>query len=460
VSREEVLPWDSLIERAARAVKKGKCRATYTGVAEFLGIKTETVRSAFRRRGIKGENMADPDSWERAAAPGAEDLGQSDTIEREGDVINISLKNTRIHTLEELVEYAEVDLEEWAVERFTVNSWEMGRKAKVVDLEWEDGRATGSVADSGKMRVEKLFQVKATLVRRVLKLAVEDELRAMKEAAFKQAPLWRPVERKPRGKTGYLLEISIPDAHLGKLAWGKATGHGDYDLKIAHDLYVQALAALLDRTSSFWPDRVLYVVGNDLLHVDNDRNQTNKGTQLESDSRYHKIFRVAREMITQSVERLRQLSPVDIEVVPGNHDLLAAWHLGDSLEAYFHGAKDVEIFNDPTPRKYYQWGKVMLMLTHQATNKRLRDDYPLLMATEQPKMFGDTRFREVHLGDLHQVRLEEQHGVRTRILPSLTAPDQWHSDKGFVGGIRSAEAFVWHREDGLVGTATFSLPDL
>ena len=163
-------------------------------------------------------------------------------------------------------------------------------------------------------------------------------------------------------------------------------------------------------------------------------------------------------MTTRAIERLRELAPVRVIVVPGNHDRLSTWHLGHSLQCYFHNYKDVTIENDPTLRKYYQWGSVMLMFSHEAANKRLRDDYPLLMATEQPKMFGSTRFHEVHIGDIHQVRLEEQHGVRVRVLPSLCPPDEWHSSKGFVGNIPSAECFIWNKVEGLVGTATYSVP--
>lgn len=51
--------------------------------------------------------------------------------ERETSVITrdrwaISLPKTNIHTLDQLVEYCQVDLSEWTIERFVVNKWEMG----------------------------------------------------------------------------------------------------------------------------------------------------------------------------------------------------------------------------------------------------------------------------------------------------------------------------------------------
>ena len=162
-------------------------------------------------------------------------------------------------------------------------------------------------------------------------------------------------------------------------------------------------------------------------------------------------------MTIGAIENLRRIAPVRVVVVPGNHDRLSALHLGDSVQQRFYNYKDVTVENEPSPRKYYQWGDVMLMWAHEAGVKRQREDYPLLMATEQPRMFGATRFHEAHLGDIHQVRLEEQHGVRVRVLPSLCPPDEWHSSKGFVGNIPSAECFIWNRAEGLVGMAVYSV---
>ena len=382
-----------------------------------------------------------------------------ETHEVAGNSWTISLKKTRIHTLDELIKFFEVNTEEWIVERFLVNKWEIGRKDKKQDLTWVNGIMDGHVKDSGTMFVEPLYQVKAWLKRKVLQISVREELDSLKESAKKIATSIKPIiKRTHRKPSGNLMEASIPDLHIGKLAWGRETGWGDYDVRIAESLFDEALGTLLSRTESYSVDRICFVVGNDLLNTNNADGTTAAGTMVTSDSRFHKTFRIAREMTTRAIEQMRRVAPVNVVVVPGNHDRLATWHLGDSLECYYHKCKDVAIENDPTPRKYFQWGDVMLMWSHEAQTGR-RADYPLLMATEQPQMFGATKFREVHTGDLHQVRLEEKHGVRVRILPSLSAADDWHSEHGFVGNIRSAEAYIWNKKEGLIGTATYSVPN-
>jgi hypothetical protein len=124
------------------------------------------------------------------------------------------------------------------------------------------------------------------------------------------------------------------------------------------------------------------------------------------------------------------------------------------LSCYFHKYIDVQVQNEPTYRKYYQFGKVMLLLTHGDKGKR--EDFPLLMATEQPQMWAGTMFREAHTGHIHQTKLQEWHGVRVRVLPALCPADDWHSEEAYVGQLRNAEAYIWNREQGLLSIVFYN----
>ena len=88
----------------------------------------------------------------------------------------------------------------------------------------------------------------------------------------------------------------------------------------------------------------------------------------------------------------------------------------------------------------------------------------MVMAAEAPELWAASDYREFHLGHYHVRRetkylpVNEVGGVRLRILPSLSKADDWHYQKGYVAGIRAAEAYLWHPQKGL--TAQFSwLPD-
>lgn len=354
-----------------------------------------------------------------------------------GDSWQISLPKTTVGTVEELLDKFDVDQDVWEVERFVVNAWGMGAKDAV-----------------GELQTTQLYQVKAWLKRKAQsKIAIVSEINALKEEAKQAARVYTKIDRPLL--TNNMLEINIPDLHIGKLGWTPETGGDHYDVKIAQRMFEEALDVLLARTSAIQYEKILFVVGNDLLHTDTKQGTTQSGTPMDTDGRYHKSFLKARKMMTNAIERCRLIAPVDVLVVPGNHDGLSSWHLGDSLECTFAKCDDVVIDNTPNFRKYYQFGKVMLMFAHG--NKGKLTDYPLVMATEQPEMFGSTRFREAHTGDKHQTKTQELHGVRVRILPALCGTDAWHSEHMFVGNQRCAEAFIWNKEEGLIGTALYTV---
>lgn len=362
---------------------------------------------------------------------------KTETSEQTKDTWTITLPQTRISTLEELLAHCQVDLGVWQVDRFICNKWEGFSKD-----------------DRGKVNVTPLYQIKAFLRRKTgidPKKEIED-LKNLSKKDFKYSP-------KLTGETpkGLMLELALFDLHAGKLAWSKETGGGNYDTKIAIETFWRAFYSLLNSTSHYKFESILYIVGQDLLNSDNVEGRTTAGTPQSNDGRYHKTFTTVRQMNVEAIEKLRHIAPVQVITMGGNHDRLSTWLLGDSLQMYFRNYKDVTIENSPLPRKYFQFGKNMLMICHGDKGKRA--DYPLTMSTEQPHMWGNTKFREAHTGHLHTSRLDEKHGVRVRILPALCPPDSWHSDNFYIGNLQSAEAFVWHREKGLLANYFYTETD-
>lgn len=353
--------------------------------------------------------------------------------EIQGDTWNISLPKTDIHTLSQLLEYCEVDTGLWEVERFIVNKWSMGY-------------TTGTQEDKEAKSIP-LFQVKATLVRRKHIEAIRKEIEDLKNLAKEDARVPTPVYRTSR-KSGNVLELLIPDLHAGKFAWGRETGHQDYDTPTAIETYERAVETILDRASDYKFDKILLGVGNDLLNSDDYNSQTTKGTLVNSDTRYQKTYKSVREMLVRTIERLRLIAPVEVKLIPGNHDMQSTFTLGDSLECYFHKYDDVTIDNDPSPHKFFRWGNVFLGFTHGDKGKKA--DFGLWMATEKPRDFGESKFREIHIGHTHGLKVDEKFGVRVRTFAALCPPDAWHSAEHFVGNLRQAEAIVWNKEAGRI----------
>jgi len=365
----------------------------------------------------------------------------SDAFKVDGDRAELVTTTAEpIKTLADLIRVCQIDTNEWEIISWKANKWDSSAKDETTQ----------------KLVTRPLFQVTAHMRRKVAVIAARREIDAMIAEAKKSiGPRPAPKRIAPAGD--HLLEISIPDLHIGKLAWHQETMGSDYDHKIAISLYRDALETLIARTAAFRFARIVLPVGNDFFHSDTKAGTTTGGTPLDTDSRFQKTYVAGRKLMVDAIERLRQIAPVTVVMVPGNHDALTTFTLGDSLECWYHATSDVEILNQPTPRKYLQHGKVMILWTHGDKGKK--DNYPLLMATERPEMFGATKYRETHTGHMHQLQVKEMMGVRVRISPALCSSDAWHSENHFVGNQRAAEAFVWCPVEGLVSIATYTVQD-
>ena len=259
---------------------------------------------------------------------------------------------------------------------------------------------------------------------------------------------------KPSKDTGLMLEISTPDLHAGKLCWPPESGGAPWDVAISIATFERAIEVLLERTKNFEFSEVLLCIGNDALNSDNPEGTTTSGTSVSNDGRFHRTFQRVRTMMVHTVERLRKIAPVRILCCPGNHDQNTAYFLADSLDCYFNADPGVTVENAPISRKYVRWGKCLIGFCHG--HEERKEDLALLMASERPKDWAETLFREWHTGHFHKVQNQEFHGVRVRILSALCSQDDWHSQKGYVNNLRTAQAFVWSKTEGLISEVFYN----
>lgn len=349
----------------------------------------------------------------------------------------------RVKTLQDLIDVCEIDTSEWEIERWKCGAWQTGMKNP----------------DTNKAFYSQQFVVMVWLKRKVVAVAAKNEIEELRKKAQAYSPKYPSFLFKPRTSSGNVEEVSIFDHHFGALIWGKETGGADYDSKIARDCWDKAFTTLISRNQSYQPDRILLILGNDQQNVDNRAGTTEKGTLQHSDGRYQKMFGVSRDASIWAIDAATTVAQfVDVVMVGGNHDPLATWHLGDSLASWFRRFKNINIDNTPKYRKYYEHGKNMLMFTHGNTKKKF-EDYGRVMAAEQPDMWGRTRWRESHVGHQHHRELIEQPGATVRVLPSLRPPCTWSAENMYIGAIRAAESYVWNDQEGLVGTAVYSILD-
>lgn len=245
----------------------------------------------------------------------------------------------------------------------------------------------------------------------------------------------------------FMLELPIMDFHLGKLAWGEETGQSDYDLKIAENLYMETVLDILSKVKPFGtPERVLFPIGQDFLHFDTPGTTTTAGTPLDSDSRWQKMFCRGVELLVWSIEQLRALAPVQILWIPGNHDTVLSYAATVGISQRYSNTEDVEVDLSPMPRKYIDYGLNLIGFSHGENEGKRLDG---LMQVEAAAQWGGSVWREYHLGHYHSESTVDKNGIIFRRISSITAADAWHSEKGFIGATRRAQAFVWDKERGL-----------
>jgi hypothetical protein len=236
-------------------------------------------------------------------------------------------------------------------------------------------------------------------------------------------------------KQDCLLEICMPDFHIGQQTMDKEK-----------ELFEKVLWSITDRaTANYDIAQIELPIGNDFLNSDNIKYGTTKGTQQFDYSKWHESFRHAWQLLAANITELRNVAPVNVRTILGNHDKTRMFYVGDVLQAYFTNS-DIGIFNEVNQFHHFQYGKNLVMYDHGEIKSA---DYPLIMATELPVEFAATTFREVHTGHIHKEKVDEFRGIKVRFLPSLAKGSDWEKQRGYKH-IRQAQGLVWHKEYGLI----------
>ena len=258
-------------------------------------------------------------------------------------------------------------------------------------------------------------------------------------------------------KGNHLLVINPADIHIGKYANELETGE-QYDCETAVVRVLEGIEGLIQKSKGFDIDRVLFCVGNDVLHIDNVYNTTTKGTHQDTDGKWWEHYEIALMLYVKCIETLRQIAPVDVIHSMSNHDYQSGFHLAHTLKSWFRKTKDVSFDITVANRKYYKYGNNLIGLEHGDGAKM--DKLPLLMAQEKPEMWSKSKFRYWYLHHIHHkvkhkwLDAKDYIGVTVEYMRSPSSADSWHSRKGFCGAYKACEAFVHDKESGQVARLT------
>lgn len=263
----------------------------------------------------------------------------------------------------------------------------------------------------------------------------------------------KSVKAKP--DTGKLLEVCIPDPHIGMYAWADMTGDKAYDVSIAKDMVLDAVACAVSSPKQD-PEMIMLGFLGDIMHSDNRSGLTEKsGNVLDVDGRYQRVLDYTEQTITRSVDLCLKRTPkVVLRVIPGNHDWHTSVCMARIMRAYYRDTDRVEVLVSPRPRNVYVWGKVMIGHAHGDLVKV--GDWPKIIPSEFAQEWAATKYRYMHLGHIHKsksmcpVEVDGQTGLTVEFLRAICPPDAWHCENGYVGSLRGADSFLYDKERGLI----------
>lgn len=255
---------------------------------------------------------------------------------------------------------------------------------------------------------------------------------------------------KPYKKGNHLLVINPADIHIGKLCSEYETGD-KYNANIARERVLGGVQSLITKSTMFGVDKIVTVIGNDILHTDNAKSTTTSGTHQDTDMMWYDAFNFAFKLYIEAIENLAQLAPVHIAHNPSNHDYVSGYMLAQSVQAWFRNHKGITFDVSPAHRKYVTYGQNLIGMTHGDGAKC--QDLPLLMAHES-KDWNNCKHRYIYTNHIHHKSSKDIMSVNVESFRSPSGTDSWHHRNGYQHSPKAIEAFIHHKDNGQIARLT------
>lgn len=236
--------------------------------------------------------------------------------------------------------------------------------------------------------------------------------------------------------------ISTQDLHFGKEDNQEITKH-----------FKSAIVNLVHRafvTNNL--EKIVYVVGGDLLNMDTFSGTTTSGTPLDNSQRAQEAYTEAFDALHWSISYLKQFcQKLHVVYLPGNHDRLSSYHMAHGLSKCFINDINITFDVEYKERKVITYGDNFFGFEHGDVTKK---NTPLVYATEFSKEWGETKYRICFTGHFHSkktieyVTENEHNGFSVKHLPSLCSTDYWHYHNKFIGSKRQAIMEIYDKTKG------------
>jgi hypothetical protein len=260
-----------------------------------------------------------------------------------------------------------------------------------------------------------------------------------------------PTIKYNKLKDNHLFVVDPADIHIGKLARAFETGE-EYNTKIATERVMDGVSGLIQKASSFNKDKILLIIGNDILHVDTPKRQTTSGTPQDTDGMWYDNFLAAKTLYQNVIEMLLPLAPIHVQYDPSNHDYTNGFFLADSIKSWFRNTKNITFNTSPQHRKYTRYHKNLIGTTHGDGAKV--QDLGQLMAHEASEHWNECVHRYFYTHHIHHKMSKDVLSVTVESLRSPSGADSWHHRNGYQHAPKAVEGFVHHPQYGQIARIT------
>lgn len=258
------------------------------------------------------------------------------------------------------------------------------------------------------------------------------------------------VPKRTKNKDSHLLVIDPADVHIGKLCSAFETGE-DYNAQIAVKRVLDGVQGILDKCQGFHIDKIVFVGGNDILHIDSPRNTTTSGTHQDTHMMWYDSFNIARKLYVEVLTILLSVADVEFIYNPSNHDYVHGFFLCQIIESHFAKCKNITFMCDMSHRKYTTYGNNLIGTTHGDGAKVA--NLPLLMAHEA-KEWSNCKHKYIYTHHIHHKASKDYMGVCVESLRSPSSTDSWHAKNGFMHAPKAIEGYLHHKLHGQVARLT------
>ena len=221
-----------------------------------------------------------------------------------------------------------------------------------------------------------------------------------------------------------MLEIPLFDMHMGIA-----------DL----EHYKPALQEILLLIDKQVYEEINIVIGQDMIHNDNFKGTTTKGTPIEKIN-VVKAWNDAKTFWYNIIDKaIEKANKVQIIYSQGNHDKFVTWSFIQMLKERYG-----DIVEDSLKeRKCITYGTNFIGITHGDFRKNKPMDLRSQFSVKFPLEFAQSKVKEIHCGHLHHETEKDEYGVMCRRLCTSGKEDEWSDEEGYIGANKRFMIFEW-----------------